>query len=104
VSIDLKILGSQPKEARTDLSASGSIDVETIPRTTYVEWPLQAKGDTPLSLFKVSEDGKQAHRVNVTLGHISTDKVQIAEGLVPGDHIVVSDMSAWRHYKTLQLK
>ena len=39
VSIDLKILGSQPKEARTDLSASGSIDVETIPRTTYVEWP-----------------------------------------------------------------
>jgi HlyD family secretion protein len=104
VSIDLKILGSQPKEARTDLSASGSIDEETLARTTYVEWPLQAKGDAPLSLFKVSEDGKQAHRVNVTLGQVSTDKVQIAEGLVPGDHIVVSDMSAWRHYKTLQLK
>jgi HlyD family secretion protein len=104
VSIDLKLLGSQPHEARTDLSASGSIDVETIPRTTFVEWPLQSHDNAPLSLFKVAEDGKQAHRISVTLGRSSIDRVQIAEGLVPGDHIVVSDMSAWRHYKTLQLK
>jgi HlyD family secretion protein len=104
VSIDLKLLGSQPREARTDLSASGSIDVETIPRTTFVQWPLQSKDNAPLSLFKVSEDAKEAHRVSVTLGRISNDRVQIAEGLVPGDHIVVSDMSAWRHYKILQLK
>jgi HlyD family secretion protein len=104
VSIDLKLLGSQPREARTDLSASGSIDVQSIPHATYVQWPLQTKDNAPLSLFKVSNDGKEAHRVTITLGHISNDRVEIAEGLVPGDHIVVSDMSPWRHYKTLQLK
>lgn len=104
VSIDLKLLGSQPREARTDLSASGSIDVQTIQHATFVQWPLHTKDNAPLSLFKVSEDGKSAHRINVTLGHISNDRVEIAEGLVPGDHVVVSDMSAWRHYRTLQLK
>ncbi len=104
VSIDLKLLGPQPREARTDLSASGAIDVQTIPHATYVQWPLQSKDNAPLSLFKVSSDGKEAHRVSITLGHISNDRVEIAEGLIPGDHIVVSDMSAWRHYKTLQLR
>ncbi len=104
VSIDLKLLGPQPREARTDLSASGAIDVQTIPHATYVQWPLQTKDNAPLSLFKVSSDGKEAHRVSITLGHISNDRVEIAEGLIPGDHIVVSDMSAWRHYKTLQLR
>lgn len=104
VSIDLKLLGPQPREARTDLSASGAIDVQTIPHATYVQWPLQTKDNAPLSLFKVSSDGKEAHRVSITLGHISNDRVEIAEGLIPGDHIVVSDMSAWRHHKTLQLR
>jgi HlyD family secretion protein len=40
VSIDLKFTGPQPREARTDLSASGAIEVEKIPSTTYVKWPL----------------------------------------------------------------
>jgi hypothetical protein len=36
VSIDLKFADPQPHEARTDLSATGAIEVEKIPSTTYV--------------------------------------------------------------------
>ena len=104
VSIDLKLSGPQPREARTDLSAAGSIEVERIPLTTYVKYPLKTREGAPLSLFKLSEDGKEAHRVDVTLGRISNDRVQIAQGLLPGDRIIVSDMSSWRRYKLLQLK
>jgi HlyD family secretion protein len=104
VSIDLKFIGPQPREARTELSASGSIDVQKILQTTFVQWPLQAHAGAPLTLFKLSDDGKQAYRVEVFLGHISNDRVQIAQGLQPGDHIVVSDMSAWGRYTHLQLK
>jgi HlyD family secretion protein len=104
VSIDLKLSGPQPREARTDLSVSGSIDVEKIPQTTYVKYPLQTNEGTPLSLFKLSDDGKQAHRVDVLLGRASNDRVQISQGLLPGDRIIVSDMSAWHRYKLLQLK
>jgi HlyD family secretion protein len=104
VSIDLKFVGPQPRESRSDLSASGSIDVEKIPHTTLVKWPLQSHPGEPLSLFKLSDDGRQASRVEVVLGRISTDQVQIAQGLQPGDRIIVSDMSSWRRYSLLQLK
>jgi HlyD family secretion protein len=104
VSIDLKFSGAQPREALSDLSASGSIDVERIPQTTFVKWPLQTRAGAPLSLFKLSDDGKQASRVEVQLGRISADRVQIADGLQPGDHIIVSDMSPWSCYDHLQLK
>jgi HlyD family secretion protein len=104
VTVDLKFTGTQPREARTDLSASGSIDVDSIPRTTFVKWPLQTHAGAPLSLFKLSDDGNQATRVDVTLGRTSDDSVQIAQGLQPGDRIIVSDMSSWHHYQHLQIK
>ena len=104
VSIDLKIVGSQPREARSDLSASGSIEVERIPTTTFLKYPLQAKGGAPVSLYRISGDGKQAQRVQVLLGRVSNDRVQIAQGLQPGDNVIVSDMSAWHRYNQLELK
>ncbi|HKN26117.1 MAG TPA: HlyD family efflux transporter periplasmic adaptor subunit [Candidatus Acidoferrum sp.] len=104
VSVDLKFMGPQPREARTDLSASGSISVDRIPQTTFVKWPLQSHAGDPLSLFKVSDDGNHATRVDVVLGRASDDRVQIAQGLQPGDRIIVSDMSSWHRYQRLQLK
>jgi HlyD family secretion protein len=104
VNVDLKFVGPQPREARTDLSASGSIDIEKIPQTTFVRWPLQSHGGAPLSLYKVSDDGKQASRVDVVLGHTSDDSVQITQGLQPGDRIIVSDMSNWHRYDKLELR
>ena len=104
VTVDLKFTGPQPREARTDLSASGSVNVETIPVTTFVKWPLQSHAGAPLSVFKVADDGKQASRVEVVLGRSSDDRVQIAQGLLPGDRIIVSDMSSWHRYDHLQIK
>ncbi|HTQ98234.1 MAG TPA: HlyD family efflux transporter periplasmic adaptor subunit, partial [Candidatus Acidoferrum sp.] len=104
VSVDLKFAGPQPREARTDLSASGSIDIEKIPLTTFVKWPLQARAGEALSVFKLADDGKQASRVDVVLGRTSDDSVQVTQGLQPGDKIIVSDMSSWHRYDHLQLK
>jgi len=104
VNVDLKFIGPQPREARSDLSAGGSIDIEKIPQTTFVKWPLQSHTGTPLALYKLSDDGKQASRVDVVLGHSSDDSVQITQGLQPGDRVIVSDMSSWHRYDHLQLR
>jgi HlyD family secretion protein len=104
VSIDLKFTGAQPREGRSDLSASGSIEIEKITRTLFVNWPLRARADEPISLFRITDDGRNAERVSVTLGRTSTDSVQIAQGLRPGDRIIVSDMTTWKRYDRLQLK
>jgi HlyD family secretion protein len=103
VSVDLKFVGSEPHEARSDLSAGGSIEIAKIPHTTFVKWPLQSHAGAPISLFKLAEDGKRATRVEVVLGRSSDDSVQIARGLQPGDRIIVSDMSSWHGYERLQL-
>jgi HlyD family secretion protein len=104
VSIDLKFVGAEPREARPDLSASGTIDVEKIPTVTYVKWPLKTHDGEPLSLFRISPDGTEVQRVRVVLGKTSDDSVQITEGLQPGDQIIVSDTSAWKRYDRLPLK
>jgi HlyD family secretion protein len=104
ISVDLKFTGAQPRDARSDLSVTGSVNIEKIPLTTFVRWPLQTHADEPLSLYKISDDGKKADLVRVHLGRSSNDRVQIADGLKPGDRIIVSDMSAWRRYSQVQLK
>jgi HlyD family secretion protein len=104
ISVDLKFTGKQPREARSDSSASGTIETGKIPQAVYVKYPLQSRADAPLSLFRVSPDGQQAQRVKVTLGQSSTDSVQIAEGLRPGESIIVSDMSAFSRYDHVALK
>ncbi len=104
ISIDLKFAGAQPREARSDLSASGSIDTEKIQRATIVKWPLQTHSDAPLFVYRISPDGKEAQRVQVVLGRASNDSVQITEGLQPGDNIIISDMAPWSRYNHLQIK
>jgi HlyD family secretion protein len=104
ISVDLKFTGAQPRDARSDLSVTGSVNIEKIPLTTFVRWPLQTHAEEPLSLYKISDDGKKADLVTVHLGRSSDDRVQIADGLKPGDRIIVSDMSAWRRYSRVELK
>ena len=104
VSIDLKFTGPQPLQARSDLSVTGSIETQKIPLATYVKWPLKARPDEPLQLFRISSDGKEVQRVRVVLGKSSGDGVQIATGLAPGDQIIVSDTSAWKRFDHLQLR
>jgi HlyD family secretion protein len=104
INIDLKFSGPQPREARADLSISGSIETLKIPLTTYVKWPLKSHADEPLSLYRISPDGREVQRVQVVLGKSSDDSVQIALGLAPGDQIIVSDTSAWKRFDHLQLK
>ena len=104
ISVDLKFVGAQPRDARSDLSVTGSVNIEKIALTTFVRWPLQTHADEPLSLYRISDDGKKADLVRVHLGRSSNDRVQIADGLKPGDRIIVSDMSAWRRYSQVELK
>jgi len=51
----------------------------------------------PLDLSERSDDGKQANRVEVFLGRAPDDRVQIAQGLLPGEQ-------SWHRYDHLQLK
>lgn len=55
-------------------------------------------------IFKVSESGNTAYKVNITLGRQSPDYFEVMEGLKPGDKVVTSSYENYGDMQELVLK
>jgi len=55
-------------------------------------------------IFKVSEDGNSAYKVNIRLGSQNTDYYEVVEGLNPGDKVVTSSYDSFGDTEELILK
>jgi HlyD family secretion protein len=93
VGVDVSLEGELPSGARPDLSVDGTIQLEKLDNVIYVGRPAFGQENSTVGLFKLTADG-EAVRTNVKLGRTSVDKVEILEGLQPGDQVILSDMSA----------
>lgn len=84
----------------------GMIQTTTLQNVVYVGLPKAAagsKGPIVLSMFKVSENGKEAQRVSVRFDHASATTIQVLSGLEPGDTIILSDMSRYDRFSRIQI-
>lgn len=104
VTVDVTLEGPLPKGARPDLSVDGTIELEIVEGVLYVGRPVQSQAESDLSIFKVTEDGKEADRIQVKLGRSSVNYIEVVEGLFEGDQIILSDMSRWDDYDRVRLK
>jgi len=104
ISVDIKADSGQTAGSHSGVTVDGTIETERIPSATYLSQELQAHADAALPLFKISDDGSQAHRVTVQLGRVSEDGTEIVGGLAPGDRVIVSDMSTWNRYDQVRLQ
>ena len=102
VGVDVILEGALPPGARPDLSVDGTIQLERLDNVIYVERPAFGQENSTVGLFKLTGDG-EALRTNVKLGRTSVDKVEILEGLQPGDQVVLSDMSAQDSYDRIRI-
>lgn len=55
-------------------------------------------------IFKVSEDGKSAYRVAITLGSQNTEYYEVLSGLEPGDQVITSSYDNYGEVQELVLK
>jgi HlyD family secretion protein len=104
VTVDVTIDDPLPPGARPDLSVDGTITLENLTNVLYVGKPVHGQTDSTIGLFKVSEDGSEATRVNVKLGRSSVNSIEILDGLKVGDKVILSDMSAWDAFDRIRLK
>jgi multidrug resistance efflux pump len=104
VVVEVAIDGDLPKGARSDISVDGTIEIERLPNVMYVGRPAYGSAESTVGLFKVSEDGKEANRVNVKLGRASVNTVEVLQGLAVGDSVIISDMSQWDNVSRVRLK
>jgi HlyD family secretion protein len=90
--------------ARADLSVDGTIEIENLKDVLYVGRPVHGQANSTIGIFKLNEDGSEASRVNVKLGKVSVNAVEIVDGLKVGDKVILSDMSAWDAFDRIRLK
>jgi HlyD family secretion protein len=103
VTVDIALDAALPKGARPDLSVDGTIELERLEDVLYVGRPVQGQPESLIGLFKVTEGGRGATRVQVKLGHTSVNAVEILQGLQIGDTIILSDMSQWDSFEKVRL-
>lgn len=104
VTIDVTLPRNLPPSARPDLSVDGNVVIERLDDVTYVGRPTFGQANQRVSIFKMTADGKYADRITIQLGVSSVNDVQVLEGLVAGDVVILSDMSRWDGFDRVKIK
>ena len=103
VTVDVALEGELPRGARPDLTVDGTIELERLDDVIYVGRPVFGQEESTVSLFRLNEEDGGASRTRVRLGRASVNTIEVLEGLVPGDEVVLSDMSAWDEFDRVRL-
>jgi GWxTD domain-containing protein len=105
ITVPVSVTLNAPLPAgRSANSVDATIDVEHVPDTIIVGRPVFASANSDGTLFKIEPDGKHAVRVPVHFGRASINQIEIVSGLMPGDRVILSDMSAYANYDRIELK
>ncbi len=102
--VDISFDQPLPSSAVPDLSVDGTITIEHLTNVLYVGRPVHGEQNTKVGLFKYTDDGKEAVRVQVDLGRASVNTMQILGGLKEGDKVILSDMSTWDGVDRISIK
>jgi HlyD family secretion protein len=103
VTVDVTLNGTLPPGSRPDLSVDGTIQLEKLDDVVFVGRPVFGQENSTVTLFKLEPDGKYANKVKVTFGRSSVNTIEIKDGLVVGDRVILSDMSQYDQYDRIKL-
>jgi len=104
VTVDVALTGPLPRGAVPDLSVDGTIELERLENVLYVGRPAFGQELSTVGLFRLAGDSGEAARVQVKLGRSSVNTIEVLSGLNVGDHVVLSDMSAWDAFDRVRLR
>ncbi|HKW90073.1 MAG TPA: HlyD family efflux transporter periplasmic adaptor subunit [Candidatus Acidoferrales bacterium] len=102
-TIDVHLDGPLPAGAVPNLSVEGTVLISKLTNVLFVGRPVHGEQDSTIGLFKVTPDGREATRINVSIGAASVSDVEIKTGLNVGDVVVLSDMSADDNFDRIRL-
>lgn len=104
VTVDVMLTDELPRGARSELSVEGIVEIERLEDALHVGRPAFGQEAEEVDLFRISGDGSHAVRVRVRLGEASVSTVEIREGLMEGDTVILSDTSAWDGHDRIRLR
>ena len=104
ITIDVALPAALPASARPDLSVDGNVVIEQLDDVVHMGRPTYGQANSSIGVFRLTPDGEYADRVMVRLGAGSVNEIEVAEGLQPGDVVILSDMSQWDDFDRVRLR
>lgn len=83
-------------------AVDGLVQIKTLHDVVFVGRPVNVAAFAETMMFKLEPDGQHWSRAKVRFGPSSVNAIQVAEGLQPGDKIIISDMAAYGGYDRLR--
>lgn len=104
VTIDVALDGPLPSGAVPDLSVDGTVVIDKMTSVLYTGRPAFGAAGGTVSLFKLTEDGSAAVRVQVELGRSAVNSIEVIRGLNQGDRVILSDMTPYASVEKVKIK
>ncbi|MGI9626980.1 MAG: efflux RND transporter periplasmic adaptor subunit [Longimicrobiales bacterium] len=104
VTIDVTLPNDLPSSARPDLSVDGNVIIDRLDDVVYMGRPAYGQANSRVGIFILTEDESHAERRTVQLGRSSVNHIEVIEGLLEGDIVILSDMSAWDGHERVRLR
>ena len=104
VSVDVAIDDALPSGARPDLNIDGTIQLERLNNIVFTGRPTIAHDNAVVGMFRLDPDGSTATRVQVRLGRVSANAVEVVQGLQPGDRVILSELQLPDNTERIRLK
>lgn len=104
VIVDVVFAGPLPDGARPDLSVEGRIRLGRLDDVISIGRPPLAVPGGESTLFVLDRDAGLAHRRPVRYGTASSERIEVVEGLRPGDRAILSDTRRWDDHNVLRLR
>lgn len=103
VQVDVELLGALPKEVRPELTVDGVVEIATLANTLFVKRPMFASSFSHFSVYLLDPEGSNANKQSLTFGHMSSQYIEIEQGLEEGDSIIISDTSSWENHQQIRI-
>ena len=104
VMVELELKGTLPVNARPDLTVEGHINTSQFTHTLFSQQPANIAANDRRPVFVLKQGQNIATRTPVTFGAVSGNHIQILDGVMPGDHIVVSDMTDYAEQTSITVQ
>ena len=92
-----------PEGTTVGRQVGGLIMTDEMKDIVFFGRPAISKPNSTATLF-VLEGNSHARRVTVRYGVISGQLIQVLDGLVPGERVIVTDMSKWTNFARVRLE
>jgi multidrug efflux pump subunit AcrA (membrane-fusion protein) len=104
VPVEVRLNAPLAQGLEPGTQVDGTILIGRLAQVTYVGRPVFASENSAVMLFKIEPDGTSASRVKVRFGRTSVNTIEVVDGLKPGDHVILSDMSKYDDQSRIRLQ